>query len=209
MASSKARRVPAMPTTEELARARILFEEYEPRDLFYRIATELIALALDGKTSITVAEALAALLQTWNAQFYRFHASFDSAHFAAIEGLLMRFGEELKSFRLRSIESFADSDAETVGTVFTAFENVLGPVGAAKALHLIAPAFFPLWDRKIAAAYGTALDSIGFNTPQYLRFMEIAYGQVKQLGVTLKRIDEYNYCRFTQGWSLQNAAGAP
>lgn len=77
MRSSK--RVPPLPTATQLEQARELFEEYEPRDLFYRAATELIDLALDRKTSLTVAEALAVLLQTWNAQYYRFGHSFPSS----------------------------------------------------------------------------------------------------------------------------------
>jgi len=41
-------------------------------DLFYRAATELVSLALEGKTSLSVAEALAVLLQTWNKIFYQY-----------------------------------------------------------------------------------------------------------------------------------------
>ena len=40
------------------------FEENEPRDIFYRAATELVALALQGSTTVSVAEALAVLLET-------------------------------------------------------------------------------------------------------------------------------------------------
>lgn len=47
-------------------------------------------------------------------------------------------------------------DEATVKGVFKSFEKVLGPVGATKCLHLLAPRFFPLWDRAIAEAYGLA-----------------------------------------------------
>lgn len=92
------RRMVQTPTIQDIEAARQAFEANEPRDLFYRAATELVSLALEGRTSLSVAEALAVLLQTWNKMFYQFKA----------------------------------------------FEEILGPVGAAKCLHLLAPRFFPL-----------------------------------------------------------------
>ena len=89
--------------------------------------------------------------------------------------------------------------------LFTAIELVLGPVGAAKALHLLAPHFFPLWDRKIAQSYGISLTTAGENSAEYLEFMAIVLSQVAPhvrngtCDGLLKRIDEYNYCRFTKG----------
>jgi len=74
------------PTIQEIEAAREAFESNEPRDLFYRVATELVDLAIRGKTSLSVAEALAVLLQTWNQAYYRYR-SFDSEHFADIERL--------------------------------------------------------------------------------------------------------------------------
>ena len=56
---------PMLPTLDQLGQARARFEAYEPRDLFYRAATELVALALQGKTKLSVGEAVAVLLQTW------------------------------------------------------------------------------------------------------------------------------------------------
>jgi hypothetical protein len=44
----------------------------------------------------------------------------------------------------RSIESLAAEDEQPVMRVFSDFEALLGPVGAAKALHVLAPRFFPL-----------------------------------------------------------------
>ena len=46
---------------QDLKVARQAFEANEPRDLFYRAATELVELALDGKITLTVAEALRVL----------------------------------------------------------------------------------------------------------------------------------------------------
>jgi hypothetical protein len=198
---------PILPKLEQMERARALFEEYEPRDLFYLAATELVRFALDGKTSLKVAEALAILLQTWNAQYYRFgHHSFDSAHFDAIEAVISLYLDSLKAYRSRHLLLLETDEVDELSKLFEDFESVLGPVGAAKALHLLAPEFFPLWDRKIARSYGIRLGNAGENGSEYVRFMTIVFEQITNVvdeadirGI-LKRIDEFNYCRFTKGW---------
>jgi hypothetical protein len=126
----------------DIEAARQTFEVHEPRDLFYRAATELVALALDGRTSLSVAEALAVLLQTWNKMFYQYRR-FDSQHFNDIERLIRDHHLILTTFRQRSIQSLNQEDESNVVSVFKAFEEVLGPVGATKCLHLLAPRFFP------------------------------------------------------------------
>jgi len=193
-------------TVQDIQVARQTFEANEPRDLFYRAATELVALALDGKTSLSVAEALAVLLQTWNKMFYQYRR-FDSQHFTDIERLISNHYSTLTTFRQRPIESLGHEDEAKVTQVFKSFEEVLGPVGAAKCLHLLAPRFFPLWDRAIADAYGFPLKRKGYNAEQYFSFMEILKDQSENLGGEqgigrnpLKAIDEYNYCRYTKHW---------
>ena len=150
------------PTVEELKDARRRFREYEPRDLFYRVASELIDLALVGETRITVAEALAVLLQTWNAQYYQFRP-FTEEHFREIEKLLQTDLVQVLRFRNRSIDSATKDDLETVEALFNRFEQALGPVGAVKSLHLLAPNLFPLWDREIAKRYRCELNNVGAN----------------------------------------------
>jgi len=194
------------PTRRELETARAAFESREPRDLFYRAATELVDLAIRRATSLTLVEALAVLLQTWNSAFYRYRR-FDAQHFSDIDGLVTRHQESLLALRPRSIESVSDEDENEVKSLFSAFERVLGPVGAAKSLHLIAPCFFPLWDRAIAERYGLPMKPQGLNADNYWHFMRIAREQCKLLGGAqaigrnpLKAIDEFNYSRYTRGW---------
>lgn len=196
----------ASPTLEELARARDLFEANEPRDLFYRAATVLVELSFRGKSSLTLAEALAVLLQTWNRAFYQYRP-FDAEHFAYIECLLGQNLATLTDLRCRRITTFCDQDESTVARLFDDFEEVLWPVGAAKSLHLLASQFFPIWDRSIARAYGLALGRHGTNAGRYVRFMSITKGQCERLGGSrdpggnpLKAMDEYNYCKYTKGW---------
>ena len=94
--------------------------------------------------------------------------------------------------------------------VFRDFAAVLGAVGVAKALHVLAPTFFPLWDNKIANEYGIRLEYVGkvengFWWGRYMDFMEIRRMQVAALGSTvsspLKALDEWDYMRFTRSHS--------
>jgi hypothetical protein len=115
--------------------------------------------------------------------------------------------DDLLRFRFRGIESVSESDFLIVERLFNGFEQVLGPVGTAKSLHLLAPKFFPLWDRAIAKAYHCTVGNVGTNTANYAAFFRIAAFQARTLSPTmpeeanlLKRIDEYNYCKHTKGW---------
>ncbi len=202
-----AERAEISPSAQDLQAARATFEANEPRDLFYRVATELIDLALRHATTLTVAEALAVLLQTWNSSYYRFHGRFDEQHFHEFDSMLTRHRQSHATFRQRTLEGLSPQDEAAIVPIFTDFEQLLGPVGAAKALHLLAPGFFPLWDRTIAAAYGVGLKGRGANAEQYLRFMLITKRQCETLGGfqaigpnPLKALDEYNYCRFARNW---------
>jgi len=192
-------------TFADVQKARKAFQANEPRDLFYRAATELVDLALRRKTSLTVAEALAVLLQTWNSAYYLYQCTFDNAHFASIEKLLATHHAAMRGYRKRTIGDLDHGERSTVAKSFEAFEKVLGPVGAAKALHLLAPGFFPIWDRTIAQKYGQWLGPAGSNGKKYWRFMAICQRQCRELKNAsctnpLKSIDEYNYCKYTKRW---------
>jgi len=200
------RTAPAPITPDDISAARRAFEANEPRDIFYRAATELVALALTGKAALTAAEALAVLLQTWNRAFYQYN-KFTGEHLEAIEGLVRDHGQTLAALRDRLITNLAPGDEAVIKTLFHAFEVVLGPVGGAKSLHLLAPRFLPLWDRAIAEAYDLPLGQTGTNGDRYWSFMLISRDQCQALSGQLaagtnplKAIDEFNYCRHTKGW---------
>ncbi len=192
------------PTLEELAYGRKTFEEHEPRDLFYRAATELVALALRGDAKLSPAEAVAVLLQTWNVTYYRFRGGFTREHFEELEQVIAETLPELLALRDERIEEVSDERRVEFEQMFSKYEDVVGPVGAAKTLHLFAPFLFPLWDNRIAEAYGLRLSKP--NADRYWRFMLISREQSRAVfaegfaGNPLKALDEYNYCRFTQGW---------
>jgi hypothetical protein len=201
--------LPAL-TLANIAAAGRRFREAEPRDLFYRVSTRLLELTDETDIGIDRAECLAVLLQTWNRDFYRFHGPFTDERLNNLAALLAHFDERLKSYRHRRLEQFGPLDEPDVAEVFTAFEMELGKVGAAKALHLLAPQFFPLWDARIAQVVYHAYDKgRGFNAPSYLKAMRLVRQQVADLGGwsafptnPLKAIDEFNYVVYTKRWPL-------
>src|SRR5437879_2581706 len=92
-------------TPANIKAARNAYQEWEPRDVFYRTATVLVGLALRNEIPITLAESLAVLLQTWNKNFYRFHREFNAAHFEEITGVLHTHQSLLSECRKRRIEN--------------------------------------------------------------------------------------------------------
>jgi hypothetical protein len=192
-------------TVIDIANARTAYETNEPRDLFYKVATELVSLSLANKTVLLISESIAVLLQTWNREYYRFR-KFDAQHFADIDKLLSTQKIALAEARGKNIQHLTHAEETFAKQMFKAFETVLGPVGAAKSLHLLAPDYFPIWDRTIAAAYVGILGKTGTNSNRYWQMMGYASQQAHSLvasgytGNPLKAIDEYNYCHFSKGW---------
>lgn len=178
-------------------------------DPFYRVATALVRLSKRRQNRVKVADALAALLLTWNASFYTRNPGPRRRLVRDLDGLLGKHRRALARLSGASIKSLRTHE-EDARSVFAAFDEKLGPVGAAKALHLLAPRFFPLWDRAIAKAYlGGGMQKAGKNVDRYLRFMELVQGQYESLPdartlgrYQLRALDEFNYCRYTKKWRV-------
>jgi hypothetical protein len=194
-----------MLTAKDLARAHVAFLKNEPREIIYRASLDLVDRAIEGKGALKLEEAVGVLLLVWNRSYYQYR-KFDEAHLKEIEKLMDRHRDTLEAFRSRNLKSLMKKDNEPLVDLFEDFEMTLGPVGTAKTLHLIAPRFFPLWDRKIAFAYGFPLARRGTNGGRYWQFMHETKAQCEQCGGLvdgrnpLKAIDEYNYCRYTRKW---------
>jgi hypothetical protein len=79
-------------------------------------------------------------------------------------------------------------------------------VSVSKALHLLAPEFFPLWDEKIARAYGCYY---AINPAQkYISFCKITKNiaekvkdyKIRSDRTIIKLIDQYNFSKYTKNW---------
>jgi hypothetical protein len=197
------------PTADEILQAHKIFLEKESRDVFYRAAKELVDLSRKEQISLKLEEVISLLLQTWNMMFYRYHKEhFNEDHFQKLASLLRSHEGYINGLMNRSIDTLEDNEKSSIEYLFNEFELLLGPVGTAKCLHLLAPKFFPLWDRKIAAkGYGIYIKKIGQNRELYYTFMRKQKDQCNHFsgGLSmemnpLKVLDEYNYCIYTKGW---------
>ncbi|HEY3876142.1 MAG TPA: hypothetical protein VGM92_11750 [Candidatus Kapabacteria bacterium] len=196
------------PTQTEFRRGIKNFRKFEPREPMYKVATDLIEQSWGH--SENMADGLGVLLLTWNQAFYRY----GSFSFKKLENCISSNLQDLKIYRSRNIHSLDQKDEQAIRYLFDSFLKALridsgkkkgckSPVAVAKALHLLAPSFFPLWDAKIAAGYECRYHIEPAN--RYIEFSrKIAaiaevvkkYDEDKKVTV-LKLIDEYNYAKFT------------
>jgi len=133
-----------------------------------------------------------------------------------VDPLLKRLNEKLIDTDVNDPEIIS-----MITTCFNVFANICGSTGASKALHLLKPNLFVMWDEKIRNAYGVSTSSEDYI--EFLRKTKRIVDQVvseyakdkglslsealkeieEELKVTLlKAIDEYNYLKFTKGVSL-------
>lgn len=204
-----------MPTLEDLKKARDEFEKIEPRDFFYWSVTKLVSAVVDGEAETVkideLVSALMMLLTTWNKNFYRFFADRKPGmtmkeHFIELEAVIRKHLAILIELRKQTIGQSGQLQEQQVIEIFRDFTSVLGRVGAAKCLHLLAPSYFPLWDANILHGYGMEKGKYRHlpDEARYLEFMKITKTQLDNLGDLLglsnplKSLDEYNYCRFTR-----------
>jgi hypothetical protein len=198
-------------SSERLREGYLAYQQRERRDAVYNTATFLTK-HFWGKPR-EVAEGLGVVLLVWNAVFYR-RGSFD---FDALEKCITDNQHVLDEFRGRGIVSYTPKDDAHIWALFNQFLEALrvceggskgqgSPVGVAKALHLLAPDFFPIWDHAIAKAYGyySSADA----AKQYTSFLRTVKYIVQELAPSvkadgktlLKLIYEYHYALHTRGW---------
>lgn len=198
-------------TQEEFCKGIEEFGKREKRDAMYKVATFIISYYW-GKP-FDMANGLGVLLLTWNQAFYRY-GSFD---FDKLERCININLKKVEFFRKRYITSLLESDEKNITDLFKEFLEALqidlgkiqgrtSPVAVSKALHLLAPDFFPIWDQKIAKAYGYNY----YKNPEkkYFSFCRIiktiadkVEGYIVHSDKTLiKLIDEYNFSKYTGGW---------
>ncbi len=201
-----------IPNEDEFHQGIREFNDQEERDAMYKVATFLLD-EFWGQPA-DMADGLGVLLLTWNQAFYRTQSfSFDE-----LEACIKTHLPQLSEYRKRSIDDFTDTEVPDIKKIFSDFldatrlqsgsrEGYRSPVGVAKALHLLAPGFFPLWDSDIAEAYGysTVSDSNPEDYVKFCREMRAFVSEVKEYNhpsdkPVLKLVDEYNYSKYTQGW---------
>lgn len=152
---------------EEFRKGYQAFQIHEPRDAMYKVATFLVKTF--WRQPKEIADGLGVLLLTWNNAFYRY-GYFD---FNALEKCISHNQKSPEYFRPRNILDYTEADDESIEDLYRKFLDALqiadgrlagrkSPVAVAKALHLLAPGFFAIWDDKIATAYNCLYQYIPF-----------------------------------------------
>ena len=196
----------------EFKRGYLAFQAHEPREAMYKTATFMVE-HFWGKPR-DMADGMGVLLLTWNQAFYRYGA-FD---FDLLEEALQTNMAVIEGLRPRNIQSLVETDEPIIRRLFLGFLDALrikegkkkdekSPVAVAKALHLLAPSFLSIWDKKIAEAYACRYKP--HPDRKYVAFAYKMKALARQLqehvppdcGRTfLKLIDQYNYAKYTKPW---------
>jgi len=196
-----------IPNCKEFRKGYEIYKRKEKRGFVYFEATSMISKNWGNATKM--AEGISRLIRSWN----RFFANFD---FDELVKCLDKNMKTLNRFRNRNIASFSNKDEKIIEDLFNQFlvslrrtlDNVESPVSVAKALNPLCQNFFPIWDSSISIAYG-CLYIGGFAASPYISFckkMKLLARKVKLCVPNpddrslLKRIDEYNYSKYTMFW---------
>ena len=194
------------PSAEELHAAHVVYEEQEGRAYAYRLAWQILV-GPPPVPGLTQIEAVDLLVRVWNpGSSYTRELSLH-----VIGELLAATAVAREAFVNRDITSLTEAERATVGDLYDSFRVTFAPVGAAKALGVLHPRFFPLWDTRIAKAY------VGQNFRKdpryYLTFVDYCIEQCTAVGETdfgdslLKVLDEWNFCIWTTGWIADPRGG--
>jgi hypothetical protein len=180
------------PTLEQLREAHEEYKRTVPNS--YAITIQRVAAAFSRQNADELTIAVSDWLRDLNRQYYRFRPEEATTLAQRLKPILRAELNTLLKFRQRSITTLANSDETEVLRLFGIFRAECGPVGAGKALHILGPSFFPMWDDAIASNYGVEKET------GYFRFVNILKQEVINLpqeitpGVTaLKALDEHNY----------------
>jgi hypothetical protein len=194
------------------------YHELDPRDDTYIVARRHVEASWPDPPA--TADAVAVLLRIWNGANRGVGPSPDR-----IADEIQKHQKQLTVFRNLNIHSITDSEAKLAGDLLNAFREPAGvlrngtwnqsSVGAAKALHVVAPSSLPPWDEKVAIGVGcgnrSAEDYAAFlllardwiaaqiggprSCADEVALLDEKYGQAKSI---VRRLDEYLFMRFTK-----------
>lgn len=185
-------------------------EEYnkaEPRGFVYDISRDLIKKAKmeegdDWVESDKTVKGILLLLFCWN---YAYPGTKKLKH-NEISKLMDESKKDIKKLQEKTITNFDEEDYKIITNLFENFKELLGQTGASKALSLLNPKLFLMWDTKIRKRLDKELiPGISKGDPQhYLKYLKsMKYiieknelgKKIKDERTLAKKIDEYNYLK--------------
>lgn len=189
-----------LPSDQDVLEARRAYAKAEPRDIVYAVSRDLIEQAYAGQSRYSRSESVALLLMSWNAVFYRPRPQKLLTLCDDLDRLVDKHARDIETYRGRLVSTYSEpDDASRVAALYADFVSVLWPVGSAKALHVLAPAFFPIWDTYIAAGFRLLITPPERSIGSYLGLMQFVQRFAAQSQITdpVKALDEWAFVRFT------------
>jgi len=129
-----------------------VFAKAEPRDQTYVLCMNL-SLKPDPKSKLYAIESL---IREWNKKsFYRFRPKQLNKISPDIQSFLRQEGGRIGSLESKTLGHLDLSDIQLVSEVYWELSEYdsIGQTGASKALHMMIPRLFVMWDDNIATAY--------------------------------------------------------
>jgi len=197
-----------IPTESEFLGGIRLYDQRERRGPVYFEALRLIQEGWGD--ALAVADGIGRLLKSWHLNFYRFGMYAQDK----LEDCLSENLAVLDAIHERSTASLGQEDEEMIRSLFGQFTTALrggkhgqreSTVATAKAMHLLAPDFLPLWDTSIASVYGQLPMFAGNYVAFCWQMRDFAAATTAYIvkpddRTLLKRVDEFNYSAYTTHW---------
>jgi len=189
--------------------------QLEPRAFCYDLASDLIAQAKSKSpknwyNQRETIQGVLLLLYTWNFAAQKTKA----LNYDNVGGLLKDNKELLRKLEKRSIQDDEitwENIKEDIEKVFDSFKTLFGQTGASKALSLLNPNLFVMWDTNIRKELNKELIpkiNNGKSSKHYITYLEgirkiiDEYNIATNLppgSIVAKKIDEYNYVKIVMG----------
>ena len=180
----------------------------EPRAFCYDLASQFI---LEAKSEadnawyddIKTTKGVLLLLFTWNFAAVRTK----KLNFDNVGNLIRKNQDDLRLLEAFSIQSADEKAWGVIEKVFASFMELLGQTGASKALSLLNPHLFVMWDTAIRKRLNKELIpgiKNGESAQYYVTFLRGVQAIIKEYGIAeklppgsliAKKIDEYHYVK--------------
>lgn len=198
------------PTKKEFVEGYEIFEQHYSIDGAYKVVRYMLPRIWNNTEMVAVCVCM--LLFDWNRRFY---GSEKGINFNEIKKCIADNIGLINIFKKSDIFSLKSENEPDIKKLFNDFlnasahnerktrrgEKYKSGVSVAKALHVLAPVFFPLWDNDIAKGYNQKVSQLK-NADEYICFCkkikEVAkhvnkYEKTTDIARLIKLIDEYNF----------------
>ena len=161
--------------------AKIKHEEFEGKgwNALYKRALKVVQIGDEASKAIGILS----LLLTWNRAWYARAGKAAwwnvDRHIEEIEEAVKAINKVASNLPLKNLLETSLDNPEVqsfVRIAFSRFNSLCGATGASKALHLLFPNFFVMWDVKIAKAFSLSRDE-----RSYLTFLHKAKEALKEM----------------------------